>query len=108
MYVVCIHVHVRPENRQDFIDATLENARQTIQEPGNLRFDVSQQLDDPDRFVLYEIYRNESGMEAHKKTGHYAKWRDLVEPWMAEPRKGVKHTSLFPESEESWRTGSSG
>jgi autoinducer 2-degrading protein len=104
MYVVCIHVHVRPEDRQDFIDATLENARQTIQESGNLRFDVSQQLDDPDRFVLYEVYQNESGMQAHKETPHYAKWRDAVEPWMAEPRKGVKHTSLFPEPEDSWKT----
>jgi (4S)-4-hydroxy-5-phosphonooxypentane-2,3-dione isomerase len=102
MYVVCIHVRVHPENRQDFIDASLENARQTIQEPGNFRFDVNQQLDDPDRFVLYEVYRDESGMEAHKETAHYAKWRDAVGPWMAEPRKGVKHNSLFPESEESW------
>ncbi len=67
MYVVCIHVRVHPENRQDFIDASLENARQTIREPGNLRFDVSQQLDDPDRFLLYEVYRDESGMEATRK-----------------------------------------
>ena len=104
MYVVCIQVYVRPENRQDFIDATLENARQTVQEPGNLRFDVSQQLDDPDRFVLYEGNWDDSGMQAHKETAHYAKWRDSVAAWMAEPRKGVKHTSLFPQSEEGWKT----
>ena len=106
MHVVCIHVYVKPENREDFARATLENARNTIQEPGNLRFDVSQQVDDPDRFVLYEVYRDEEGMNAHKETAHYARWRDAVAPWMAEPRRGVKHVSLFPESEEGWATRS--
>jgi len=104
MYVVCVHVQVLPEHREAFIEATLENARQTIHEPGNLRFDVNQQLDDPDRFVLYEVYRDEAGMNAHKETPHYAKWRDAVAPWMAQPRQGVKHGSLFPETEQQWAT----
>jgi autoinducer 2-degrading protein len=103
MFVVCIHVHVKPENREEFITASLQNARQTIQEPGNLRFDVVQQVDDPNRFVLYEVYRDEAGMAAHKETAHYAQWRDAVAPWMAEPRRGVKHVSRFPEDEEQWK-----
>lgn len=104
MYAVCVHVCVNEENRNDFIQATLDNARSTVQEPGNLRFDVIQQIDDPNRFVLYEVYRDEAGMEAHKDTPHYAKWRDTVAPWMAEPRRGVKHQTLFPESEAGWKT----
>jgi len=104
MYVVCIHVHVEPEHVEDFIRATLQNARNTIREPGNLRFDVNRQIDDPNRFVLYEVYRDEAGMNAHKETAHYAKWRDAVAPWMAEPRRGVKHLSLFPENEKQWTT----
>ena len=82
----------------------LENARNTVEEPGNLRFDVNQQADDPDRFVLYEVYRDESGMKAHKETAHYARWRDTVAGWMAEPRRGVPYEGLFPESEEEWAT----
>ena len=104
MYAVCVHVTVKEENRDGFVEATLENARATIQEPGNLRFDVIQQIDDANRFVLYEVYRDEAGMEAHKETPHYAKWRDTVAPWMAEPRRGVKHQSLFPKSEASWQS----
>lgn len=104
MFVICIHVHVKPENREDFLRASLENARHTIQEPGNLRFDVNQQADDPNRFVLYEVYRDQSAMKAHKETAHYARWRETVENWMAEPRRGVAHTGLFPESEEGWAT----
>jgi (4S)-4-hydroxy-5-phosphonooxypentane-2,3-dione isomerase len=102
MYVVLVHVHVKPEHREEFIEASLANARATIHEPGNLRFDVNQQSDDRDRFVLYEVYRDEAGMQAHKETAHYAAWRDAVAPWMAEPRVGIKHAGLFPESEENW------
>lgn len=102
MLVVCVYVHVKPEFRQQFIEATLENARNTVHEPGALRFDVLEQADDPNRFILYEVYKDEAGAAAHKETAHYAKWRDTVGNWMAEPRKGVKHTSLFPESEDQW------
>lgn len=102
MYVVCVYVHVKPENREDFIATTLKNAANTIREPGNLRFDVIQESDDPDQFMLYEVYRDEDAMQAHKATPHYAAWRDAVAAWMAEPRRGVKHKSIFPEKTEQW------
>jgi autoinducer 2-degrading protein len=104
MLIVCVHVHVKPEFRQQFIDATLENARNTLCEPGVLRFDVIQQIDDPNRFILYEVYKDEAGALAHKETAHYAKWRDTVAEWMAEPRRGVKYNSVFPEKGEQWAT----
>jgi (4S)-4-hydroxy-5-phosphonooxypentane-2,3-dione isomerase len=104
MLVACVYVHVKSEHREAFIKASLENARNTIQEPGNLRFDVIQQAGDPDRFMLYEVYRDEAAADAHKQTAHYATWRDAVATWMAEPRQGVKHASLFPESEAQWAT----
>ncbi len=99
---VCVHVHVKSEHRGDFLRASLENARATIQEPGNLRFDVLQQADDPDRFILYEVWRDEAGMNAHKETPHYARWRDAVAPWMAGARKGVRHVGHFPDTAEAW------
>jgi (4S)-4-hydroxy-5-phosphonooxypentane-2,3-dione isomerase len=95
MLVYCVYVHVRPENREAFVEATLENARSTVQEPGNLRFDVAEQADDPTRFVLYEVYRDDAAAKAHKDTAHYARWRQMVESWMAEPRRGVQYKSLF-------------
>lgn len=104
MYVVCVHVQVKAEHRHAFLAATLANAQATVREPDNLRFDVLQRLDDPNRFLLYEVYRDEAGMKAHKETAHYAAWRDAVEPWMAEPREGVKYASLFPEDPKEWST----
>ncbi len=92
MLVVQVHVHVRPEAIEAFRAATLENARHSLQEPGIAAFDVLQQLDDPARFLLTEVYRTPEAPAAHKETSHYKRWRDAVEPLMAEPRRSVKYS----------------
>jgi len=102
MLVVCVHVQVKPAHVQGFIAASRENARNTVQEPGALRFDVLQQQDDPTRFVLYEAYRDGAAAAAHKETAHYQTWRDTVADWMAAPRQGVKYDGLFPDTEAMW------
>jgi autoinducer 2-degrading protein len=100
MLIVHVHVQVHSESVGAFIEATLENARNSIQEPGIARFDVVQQTEDPTRFVLVEIYRDEASTKAHKETAHYAKWRDTVAPMMSVPRTGIKFSNLFPEDQE--------
>jgi len=99
MYVVHVHVHVKPECVQAFVEATLENARASVREAGIARFDVIQQHDDPARFVLVEVYRNLEASTAHKATAHYAKWRDAVGEMMAGPRSSVKYTNVFPDND---------
>lgn len=97
MYVVCVRVHVIAEQVAAFIAATQENAHGTRQEPDNVRFDVLQWIDDPCRFTLYEVYRDEAGFKAHQQSPHYLAWRAAVAPMMASPRVGEKHRSLLPE-----------
>lgn len=96
MFTTLVHVRVRPECVQDFIEACRLNHEASVQEEGNLRFDVLQSADDPAFFILYEAYRDEAAAAAHKSTAHYATWRDAVAPWMAEPRKGIKFSGLYP------------
>lgn len=98
MLIVHVFVHVKPEHGDAFAAATLENARNSVREPGVVRFDVIRQADDPTRFVLVEIYRTGDEPAKHKQTAHYATWRDAVEPMMAEPRRSVKYEALFPEA----------
>ncbi|MBN2329780.1 MAG: antibiotic biosynthesis monooxygenase [Candidatus Omnitrophica bacterium] len=99
MYVVCVTIHVKSEHVDPFIQATLENARQTRKEPGNIRFDVLQAEDDFTRFFLYECYKMPSDFTAHQQTEHYLTWRETVQDWMAEKRIGVKHNSIFPDDQ---------
>ena len=96
MHVTLVQVHVKPEDVVDFIAATRANHEASLREPGNRRFDVLQAPDDPSRFILYEAYASAEDAAAHKKTAHYATWRDAVAPMMAEPRKGVPYVGLFP------------
>jgi autoinducer 2-degrading protein len=97
MLIVHVQVRVKPECIDAFKQATVANARASVQEPGIARFDVAQQQDDPTRFVLVEVYRNETAPAAHKETPHYHAWRDTVAPMMAEPRSSVKFANLFPD-----------
>lgn len=100
MLIVHVHVHVKPELVQSFVEATVENARASVQEPGIARFDVIQQQNDPTRFVLIEVYRTPEAPAAHKDTPHYAKWRDTVAPMMAEPRSSVKYNAIAPAPQD--------
>jgi quinol monooxygenase YgiN len=97
MLVVHVHVHVKPESVEAFRQATLANARNSIQEPGIARFDVIQQTDDPTRFVLVEVYRTAEAPAAHKETAHYKTWRDTVTDMMVEPRTSLKYGNVFPD-----------
>jgi autoinducer 2-degrading protein len=95
MFVTLVHVHVKPEHLDAFVDATRANHEASVREDGNLRFDVLQSVDDPTRFLLYEAYRSQDDFAAHQKTAHYLAWKSTVADWMARPRDGVKHESLF-------------
>lgn len=101
MLIVHVHIHVKPESIEAFKLATLENARQSVQEPGIARFDVIQQADDPSRFVLVEVYRTADAPAKHKGTAHYTRWSDVVMHMMDEPRSSVRYANLFPD-DDGW------
>ena len=86
---------MKTEFLQPFIDATLDNARNARREAGNLRFDVLRAEEDPTRFLLYEAYHSKDDFAKHQQTAHYARWKTTVADWMAQPRQGLRHTSLF-------------
>ena len=97
MFIVHVFVHVKPDQIDAFKAATLENARNSVQEPGIARFDMIQQLDDPARFVLVEVYRDQDAPARHKETQHYQAWRDTVAEMMAEPRSAIKYDNVYPD-----------
>jgi (4S)-4-hydroxy-5-phosphonooxypentane-2,3-dione isomerase len=100
MLVAIINVHVKPGSLEEFRAATLDNASNSIREPGVLRFDVYQQSEDPTRFTLLEIYRTEDDPARHRETAHYTRWRDNVADMMVEPRSRITYGIVFPPEEE--------
>ena len=101
MYIVHVSIHVKPDQIEAFEAVTLDNAQNSLGEPGVARFDVIQQADDPARFVLVEVYRAPEDATKHKETAHYNRWRELAEPMMAEPRSRIAYANIFPD-ETGW------
>ena len=101
MFIVHVFVRVIPQKVEAFKAASIQNARESIKEPGVARFDVIQQSDDPTRFVLVEVYRTSDDPARHKETAHYQKWRETVADMMAEARSGVRYANIFPD-EKGW------
>ena len=96
MIALTVTIHVKPEHVDEFIQATLANARGARTEPGNLRFDVLRSQDDPARFALYEVYRTPDDVTAHQGTAHYARWKSTIDGLLAEPRHRAMYTTLCP------------
>jgi len=101
MFIVHVFVHVKPGQVEAFKAASIDNASNSLQEPGVARFDVIQQQDDPARFLLVEVYRTAADPAKHKETTHYKKWRDTVAEMMVEPRSAIKYDNVYPD-EDGW------
>jgi (4S)-4-hydroxy-5-phosphonooxypentane-2,3-dione isomerase len=100
MYIVHVHIRVKPEFIEAFKAASLDNACNSLQEPGISRFDVIQQIDDPTHFELIEVYQTPEDPAKHKETAHYNQWRELAEPMLAEPRTRTLYQNIFPANQD--------
>jgi autoinducer 2-degrading protein len=101
MLVVHVHVHVAPDDVEEFLAESRRNAAASLQEPGIRRFDVLQDERDPAHVVLNEVYVDQAAADAHKQTDHYARWRDAVADMMAQPRSSTRFTAVAP-GEDRW------
>ncbi len=101
MYIVHVFVDVEPGCIDAFKEASLANATASVQEPGIARFDVLQDPDAPEKFVLVEVYRTKDDPASHKETEHYQKWKASVADMMAAPRTKKIYTNIFPD-EKGW------
>ncbi len=102
MIVTCVYINVKPDMINSFITATTANHKESVREPGNLRFDLIQQADAPNKFMLYEAYETEDAAADHKTTAHYIKWRDEVKDYMEEPRQGIRYNIIEPNDPSRW------
>ncbi len=102
MIVTFVHIWVQEAFIKDFIAASLENHINSVKEPGNLRFDILQDAENPAKFTFYEAYESEEAVAAHKNTAHYLKWKETVADWMAKPRQGIRHNIIFPTEKTAW------
>ncbi|MGK9175747.1 (4S)-4-hydroxy-5-phosphonooxypentane-2,3-dione isomerase [Yokenella regensburgei] len=97
MNVTMVEINIKPDKIDEFLTVFRANHEGAIQEPGNLRFDVLQDSDVKTRFFIYEAYKDEAAVLAHKKTPHYLACVEKLEELMSEPRKKRTFVGLMPE-----------
>lgn len=103
MLVLQVTLQIKPEHREAFLTAMLQNASSAVRdEPGCLRFDVVQDLEDPNRMYLYEVYKDQAGLDAHRQAPHYLTWRAAVQDWYAQPAVRRLGHNVFP-LDADWR-----
>ena len=80
MHVVMILLTVKPELADEFERVLLHNARESVaKDPGCLRFDVSQQADDPTRWMIQEVYERPEAHAAHRQSPHFLAYNAVAE-----------------------------
>jgi autoinducer 2-degrading protein len=96
MNVTLVEINIRPERVAEFLDVFRANHEGALKEPGNLRFDAA----GPGmktRFFIYEAYKDDEAVLAHKKTPHYLACVEKLDEMMSEPRKKRSFVGLLPE-----------
>ena len=102
MIALIVTIQIQPEHREAFMESMLDDARgSNNDEPGCLRLDVLQDSEDPNRIHLYEVYKDQAALDAHRQAPHYTKWRETVQDWFAAETVRRMATPVFPP-EQSW------
>ena len=102
MIALIVTIQIQPEHREAFMESMLDDARgSNNDEPGCLRFDVLQDNEDPNKIHLYEVYKDQAALDAHRQAPHYTKWRATVQDWFAGEIERKLASPVFPP-EASW------
>jgi autoinducer 2-degrading protein len=100
MFIAAVHVYVKPDKVDDFVEMIRANYEGSIAEPGCLRFDVARSKDDPTEFMLWECYVDEAARDAHRATPHYQAFKAAMPDLMARDRHSDLYEGIFVASEK--------
>lgn len=95
--VLVLELVVKPEHREEFLDALWEDANGALDtEAGCLRFDVTVDSADPNRIMLYEVYRDAEARAIHRAAPYLKRVGAGLGEWLAEPAKMVVASPVTP------------
>ena len=79
MLAVCVDFEIDPESLDAFLLSIKRNASDSLEnEVGCHQFDISQDLQNPAKIFLYELYDDAVAFELHKKASHYIEFNDAI------------------------------
>ncbi len=69
-----VRLRFRAEDRDEIAGFLRELALASRREPGCVSYIPHTVESDPDTVLIYEQYRDEAAVEAHRATPHFARW----------------------------------
>lgn len=100
MVILHVHIQVKPDRLEEFLVEGKAHAGGSSQEPGCVHFELLQQVDDPTRWMLIEVFKTEEDMRIHHDTPHFARWAKNVPDLIIEPRIRTYYHNRFPEDSD--------
>jgi quinol monooxygenase YgiN len=86
MYLIVVKFAVKPEWTDRWMDLVDGFTRATRQEPGNLWFEWSRSIEEPDTFVLVEAFTDD-GAAPHVSSAHFQQaMKDMPQALVATPK----------------------
>lgn len=82
MIFIVVKYQVKPEETHNWMTTVQAFTEATRQEPGNLFFEWSRSVEDPNEFVLVEGFEDDAG-EAHVTSAHFQAGLDAMRPLLA-------------------------
>ena len=102
MNAIFVTINVKPEQLDAFTEASFADGQGSVRdEPGCFRFDILRDPGIPNRFYLYEIYRDDAAMDAHLQTPHFKTWMKTVEDMLDGAMEILPMQTVFP-SDAGW------
>ena len=83
MIFICVKWRIRPEHADDWPEITRDFTEATRAEPGNLFFEWSRSVEDPEQYVLIEAFQDDAA-EAHVTSDHFRKAQSDLPQYVAE------------------------
>lgn len=84
MIFIVVKWSVRPEHSDTWLDRVADFTRATRAEPGNLFFEWSRSVDDPNEFVLVEAFADGDAGAAHVQSEHFRTALDWMPDYVSD------------------------
>ena len=79
MLAVCVDFEIDPASLDAFLTIMQKNAADSLaKEVGCHQFDITQDLQNPTKIFLYELYDDAAAFDLHKKANHYLEFNQLA------------------------------
>ena len=100
MFVAAVHIFVKPEAIDEFMGLIRADQEGSLAEPGCLRFDVVRSVEDPNEFLIWEVYADEDAAAFHRTTPHYLEFKGRMPAMASKDRYADRYEGVFIPTDE--------